>query len=365
MAEILHSMVPVMNSLGIDARWEVLEAEEEFFNTTKKIHNGLQGNFDIAFTDEDWSTYLKWNQYNAEILDLDSDIVLVHDPQPMAIPLFIKKSRAVWIWRCHIDLSAPNPSFWSKLASLLKYYSAVIVHSEEYVQREFLEKAFVSPPSIDPLSDKNRNLTREEIESIFSRFNVDPTRPTITKVARFDPWKDVFTAINVYRILRTRLPEIQLLLVSSMARDDPEGMIFYKRVKEYIKEGEAIHILTDEIGVRDLEVNAFQRGTTVGIHTAIREGFGLAVTEMLWKHVPVVARPVGGVKKQVINGATGFTAFSQDGIAEKVELLIKDETLRRKMGEAGHEHVRRNFVITKHVQRYLSLFADLLVGANS
>jgi len=358
-------MVPVMNSLGIETRWEVLEAEEEFFNITKKIHNGLQGNINLKLTEEEWNIYLKWNQYNAELLDLDADILLIHDPQPMALPLFVKQKRATWVWRCHIDLSSPNHLFWNKVASLLKHYNAVIVHSEEYVQPEFSSKAFVSPPSIDPLSEKNRELTRDEIEKVFSRFDVNIDRPTITKVARFDPWKDIFTSIDVYRELKGKIPNIQLLLISSMAKDDPEGMIFYNKVKDYIREGEAIYILTDEIGVKDLEVNAFQRGTTVGIHTAIREGFGLAVTEMLWKHVPVVARPVGGVKKQVINNVTGFTAFDKSEIAQKVELLLIDKNLRRKFGEAGHEHVRRNFVITKHVERYLSLFAYLLLGATS
>ncbi|ABL78987.1 glycosyltransferase [Thermofilum pendens] len=359
-AEILHSMVPVMSSLGIDARWEVLEAEDEFFQVTKKIHNGLQGNPSLVLTDEDWRTYLKWNQYNAEILDLDADVVLVHDPQPMALPMFKRGARGVWVWRCHIDISSPNASFWEKLSPFLGYYRGVIVHSEEYVKKEFEDRVLVSPPSIDPLSDKNRELGEKEVESVFKRFGVDPERPVITKVARFDPWKDVFSAVDVFREVKKEVPGAQLLLVSSMARDDPEGAVFYEKVLGYVKGEEGVHILTDAIGVRDLEVNAFQRGTTVGLHTAIREGFGLAVTEMLWKKVPVVARPVGGVKKQVVDGVTGFTAWSVQELAERVKALLADNQLRGRLGEAGREHVRRNFVITQHVKRYLSFFGELL-----
>ena len=358
-AEILHSMVPLMRSLGIDARWEVMEAEEEFFQVTKKIHNGLQGNTQIMLSEEEWRTYLKWNEYNAQILDLDADIVLVHDPQPMALPMYNRRE-SPWVWRCHIDISTPNLAFWSKIAGLLPYYSAVIVHSEDYVKPEFRGKEYVSPPSIDPLSDKNRELTEEEVRRVFSRFGVDTEKLTLTKVARFDPWKDVFSAVDVLRKVREKEPNVQLLLISSMARDDPEGIVFYEKVNSYVAGDPAVHILTDAIGVKDLEVNAFQRRTTVGIHTAVREGFGLAVTEMLWKKVPVVARPVGGVRKQVVEGITGLTGWSIDELAERVLLLLHDPKLRESLGSAGKEHVKRNFVITRHVQRYLTLFSKLL-----
>ncbi|MEM0093847.1 MAG: glycosyltransferase [Thermofilum sp.] len=358
-AEILHSMVPLMRSLGLDAYWEVLEAEDEFFQVTKKMHNGLQGDVRLSLSESDWRTYLRWNEYNAEILNLDADIVLVHDPQPMALPLF-RRGKGVWVWRCHIDIHAPNPNFWNRVSTLLPYYSAVIVHSEEYVKPEFADRAYVSPPSIDPLSDKNRELERSDVERVLSRFGVDPSKPTLAKVARFDPWKDVFAAIDVARTLKKSMPDVQLLLISSMARDDPEGALFYEKVLEYVAGDPSIHILTDAIGVRDLEVNAFQRATTVGLHTATREGFGLAVTEMLWKKVPVVARPVGGVKKQVLDGVTGLTAWSVEELAERALLLLKSEELRRKLGDAGREHVRQNFVITKHVGRYLTLFSSLL-----
>ncbi|AKG39296.1 glycosyl transferase family 1 [Infirmifilum uzonense] len=358
-AEILHSMVPLMKSLDIDARWEVIEAEDDFFNITKKIHNGLQGNLDISLTEEEWEVYLKWNRYNAEILDLDADFIIVHDPQPMALPSFAKKGKQHWIWRCHIDLTHPNPLFWRRLGPLVNQYDAVIVHSEEYIRDEFKDKAFVSPPSIDPLSDKNRELTGEEVVKVSERFNVDPEKPSITKVARFDPWKDIPAAIDVYKILKKKR-DLQLLIISMMARDDPEGLVFYEKVKEHVGQDEDIHILTDEMGVRDLEVNAFQRGSRVGIHTAIREGFGLVVSEMLWKRVPVVARPVGGVKIQVIHGVTGYTASTVQDLAQHVESLLENAGLRKSMGEAGREHVRRNFVITRHVYRYLSLLAKFL-----
>ncbi|MEZ0345537.1 MAG: glycosyltransferase [Infirmifilum sp.] len=362
-AEILHSMVPLMRSLGIDTEWQVLEAEPEFFQVTKKLHNALQGNYEIELTEEEKNIYFKWNRYNAEILDLDADVVLIHDPQPAALPLFRENRRGVWVWRCHIDISSPNDSVYRFIAQLLPLYKGVIVHSEDYVKPEFAEKVLISPPSIDPLSDKNRLLPREEATRIAEKFGVDESKPILAKVARFDPWKDVFSTVDVYRLLAKKYPGLQLLLISSMASDDPEGAVFYKKVLDYVKGDKGVFILTDERGVHDLEVNAFQTLTTVGLHTAIREGFGLAVTEFLWKKVPVVARPVGGVKKQVIDGVTGYTAWSVEDLAEKASQLLADPEARRRLGEAGRTRVLENFVITRHIQRYLEFFTRLLQGS--
>ncbi|QOJ79172.1 glycosyltransferase [Infirmifilum lucidum] len=359
-AEILHSVVPLMRSLGIDAEWQVLEAEQDFFQVTKKIHNALQGNRKLELTEEERRKYLEWNRYNAEILDLDADIVLIHDPQPMAIPFYARKRGRVWVWRCHIDLSSPNEKVYKFVSQFLPLYNGVIVHSEEYVKPEFENRVLISPPSIDPLSDKNKPLEPKLVESIAGKFGVDPAKPVLAKVARFDPWKDVFSAVDVYRIVAKRYPEAQLLLISSMARDDPEGTVFYRKVVEYVAGDRNVFILTDEQGVHDIEVNAFQRITTVGLHTAVKEGFGLAVTEFLWKNVPVVARPVGGVKKQVIENVTGLTGWSPEELSEKVLHLLRNPEDRARLGRAGREHVLENFVITRHTQRYLSFTYSLL-----
>ncbi len=358
-AEILSSMVPLMRSIGLKTDWEVIEAPNEFFNVTKLLHHGIQG-MKVELTDSMRKLYLRVNRENSEKLDLSRDIIVVHDPQPAAIRYF-REGRGRWVWRCHIDASSPYKPIWDFIGSFIRLYDAYIFHMEEYIQPDLNRgKAYVIKPSIDPLSNKNREISISEIENILAKYDIDPDRPIIIQVARFDPWKDPIGAIDVYRKVKEKIPGTQLLLISSMAHDDPEGWVYYEKTTRYAGNDYDIHFLTNLIGVGDIEVNAFQRAADVALQMSTREGFGLSVTEALWKGTPVVARGVGGIKVQVINGKTGFLVEDIRDATEKVILLLKNKDLRDRLGNAGKEHVRKNFLITRHLYDYLKLFFKLL-----
>lgn len=358
-AEILYSLVPLMNSIGIKAIWEVIEAPLEFFNVTKKIHNSLQG-ASIDLSKDEIELYLKVNENNAlNKLKLETTHIIVHDPQPLGIRKFLGNDRK-WIWRCHIDLSNPHRSTWNFISRLLRGYHASIYHLMEYVHPEAPTKIkYIMPPSIDPLSDKNRELSWSEIERILNKFGVDPEKPIIIQVARFDPWKDPIGAIDTYRIVKRKIPNVQLLLIASMAHDDPEGWIYFEKTIRHAGEDPNIYFLTNLVGVGAKEVNAFQRASTVALQLSIREGFGLAITEAMWKKKPVVARPSGGIKLQVIDGINGYLVQNIEDAAEKVIHLIKNKDLREKMGENAYRYVLENFIITRHLEKYLNLFKIL------
>jgi trehalose synthase len=357
-AEILYSLVPLMNSIGLKTTWEVIRGSEEFFRVTKKIHNALQG-ASIDLYEEEKRIYLETNKWNAEKeLVLDSDIIVIHDPQPLPIREYFSNSNdKKWVWRCHIDLSRPYKPVWLLISNLLRKYDASVFHLKEYIHPETPTRIkYVMPPSIDPLSDKNREIPWSFIERTLNRYGIDPEKPILLQVARFDPWKDPFAAIDVYRIVKREIPDTQLLLVTAMATDDPEGWDYFEKVARYAGMDNDIHILTNLKGVGSLEVNAFQRAATVVLQMSIREGFGLAVTEALWKKKPVIARPRGGIKLQVINGVTGYLVETVEEAAEKTLYLIKHPEKRRELGENGYKHVLKNFIITKHLERYLKLF---------
>ncbi len=356
-AELLHTLVPLMRDLGMDARWEVLKAPNEFFNVTKKFHNTLQG-AEIEITEDEWRLYEEVNEKNARVLDLDADILVVHDPQPAAILGFLKR-KVKSIWRCHIDLSTPNERIWRRFKKYLEGYDVFLFHLKEYFPEEFRERSIEFPPSIDPLSDKNRDLESEEMDRVVKRFDLDPSRPILTVVARFDPWKDLFSSIDVYRKVKREM-DVQLYIVSAMAHDDPEGWIFHEKVLRYACEDEDIRFLTNLIGVGSLEVNAIQRISTLGLHTATREGFGLVISEMMWKENPVVARPAGGVKIQIDDGVNGYLSWEVDEIAEKVLELLKDGKKRSDMGKRAKEKVRKEFLTTSHLERYIEVFKKLV-----
>ena len=358
-SEILHRLVPLMRDVGINAEWKVIKGDKEFFNVTKTFHNALQGK-EIELTDEMKKVYLQQNELNAKLLSLDYDYVVIHDPQPLAIITYSDERKGKWIWRCHIDLSKPNEEFFGFLAPFLAKYDAFIFSLKKYVKKP-LEDMNVSiiTPSIDPLSDKNKPLPESQILATLKRYDVDPNRPILTQVARFDPWKDPLGVIDAYRKVKKRMPEVQLLLITSMAPDDPEGWVYYERTARHAGEDYDIHLLTDIIGVGNLEVNAFQRATDVALLKSIREGFGMTVTEALWKEVPVVGGNVGGIPLQVIDGITGFLVNTVEEAAEKTLYLLRNPEEAKEMGKRGREHVLRNFLITKHLKDYLSLFVQL------
>jgi len=359
-AELLYSIVPLLNSIGIKTVWEVIEASREFFSITKKIHNALQG-AEVDLSNNEKQLYLNINRINAEKqLRLNTDIIIVHDPQPLALRKFLNDDHK-WVWRCHIDLSSPHKSMLKFISELLKGYDASIYHMEEYIHPDIpTPKKFTIPPSIDPLNDKNKELTYSEIVKILSKFDVDPEKPIIVQVARFDPWKDPIGAIDTYRLVKNKIPNVQLLLIANMAYDDPEGWIYLEKAIRHAGEDKNIYFLTNLIGVGPLEVNAFQRAANVAIQLSIKEGFGLAVAEALWKKTPVVARPSGGIKIQVIDGLTGYLVHSIEEAANKIIYLLKNPNTGRKLGENGHKLVKKNFIVTRHIENYIEMLKNLL-----
>jgi len=358
-AEMLHRIVPLMKDVGLEAEWKIIRGEKEFFDVTKSFHNALQG-METELTSDMKRTYIRYNELNASLLDLDYDYVVVHDPQPLALIDHQPKTRGKWIWRCHIDLSQPNQKFWSFLEPFLDNYSAYIFTAKEYVKSPLeTKKVALITPSIDPLSDKSKPLPENQILSVLERYNVDPENPLVNQVARFDPWKDPMGVIDTYREVKKKLPKLQLLLISSMATDDPEGWLYFERTARHAGEDSDIHLLTDLKGVGNLEVNAFQSASDVALLKSIREGFGLTVTESLWKEVPVVGGNVGGIPLQIIDGETGFLVNSVEEAAEKTLYLLEHPEEAKKMGKKGKEHVKENFLVTKHLKKYLELFLSL------
>ncbi len=355
-AEILHNLIPLMRDVGIDARWFVIDGTEEFFNVTKSFHNALQGNKELKLTENMKRVYLEVNKKNAGDVDLSTfDYVLVHDPQPAPLIGFYEK-RQPWIWRCHIDLSDPNQRFWEFLRGFIEKYDAYIFHMEDYLRKDLDPgRVVIMPPSIDPLSEKNVELKEDEVLTTLERFDVDPERPILTQVARFDPWKGVFDVIDVYRKVKEKIPDVQLLLVGVMAHDDPEGWIYFERTLRKIGEDYDVKVLTNLNGVHAREVNAFQRASDVILQMSIREGFGLTVTEAMWKGKPVIGRSVGGIKLQIVDGKTGFLVRGTAEAVEKALYLLRHPELAREMGVKAKERVRENFIITKHLERYIDL----------
>ena len=357
-AELLHSIIPLMKDLGLDVHWYVLSGTNPFFDATKAIHNALQG-APAGLTPEMESAYRKVNEANAADFHDDFDVVVIHDPQPAPLVNLVKH-KSPWIWRCHIDLTTPNRSVLRLLQPYLEKYDAAIFSATSYAPAEVrFRKLVVAPPAIDPLSPKNRDVSESERKAILSRFEFDPTRPVISQVGRFDPWKDPLGVIDAYRLVKRSLPEVQLLMIGSMAKDDPEGWLWFERTARHAGDDPDIHFLTDLRGVGALEVNVLQRETDVALAKSLREGFGLIVSESLWKGVPVVGGDVGGIRIQIENGQHGFLVSSVPDAAGRTVELLKDPTRRGEMGRAGREKVRREFLITRYLRDHLRLYANL------
>ncbi len=358
-AELLENLVPIMKDVGLDVHWEVIKGSVDFFNVTKKIHNALQG-MSLDLSDEDVRTYLEYNRMNSESTILNTDFVIIHDNQPAAMIQFLPAKNDRWIWRCHIDLSTPNLAVWNFLEPYVSRYDAAVFTSQKYVMPSLNgPKIFIRPPSIDPLSDKNKEISADEISEVLKKYGVNPEKPIITQVGRFDPWKDPLGVIDVYRLVKKEVPQVQLLLIAGMATDDPEGWIYFEKTARHADDDGDIHFLTDFKGVRDLEVNAFQRASQVILQMSTREGFGLSVTEALWKGIPVIGRNVGGIPLQVINGSNGYLVESVEEAAEKTLYLLNHKEEATQMGISGKEHVKSNFLIINDLKDYLRIFAQL------
>ena len=359
-AEINYTLVPLMQSAGLEVEWRIIRGADEFFDVTKTIHNGLQGN-PQGLTPEQQATYRRYSELNASEFSDDYDFVVVHDAQPAAMVDWHGGSPANWIWRCHIDLSTPNPQVLDFLLPSIKRYGATIFHRRDYVPDDAeLTTAFIWPPAIDPLAPKNMALSSEDAAYIVDQFGIDVSRPLLTQVSRFDPWKDPLGVIDAYRLVKEARPEIQLALVGSMAHDDPEGWDFYNQTVAYAANDPDIYILSNLNNVGSVEVNAFQVHSRAVIQKSIREGFGLTVSEALWKARPAVAGKVGGIVDQIRQGETGWLVSSSSECAEACLEILDDPGRARDVSLAGKEHVRRHFLTPRLLRDWLALFNRML-----
>lgn len=351
-AEILSRMVPFLNELGIDARWSVIKGDTEFFNITKKFHNALHGRKEM-FTEEEFEYFLEINRKNAEDLEFAEHIIFVHDPQPVAL---VKKRNEIgekWIWRCHIDISNPDETVWNFIKKYVEKYDATVFSAPNFAKMLAL-KMFLIYPSIDPLSNKNRELTEEQINAVIEKYGIDKKKPIILQVSRFDYLKDPVGVIKAFEMVRRTMP-CQLILAGGTATDDPESGKVLAEVQEIAKDNPDIHILLLPPD-SDIEINALQRIATVVVQKSIKEGFGLTVTEALWKGKPVVASAVGGILLQVKNKLTGLLCHSIEGAAYAIRTLLTNPEYAKWLGKNGHSHVKQNFLITRHLKDYLLLF---------
>src|SRR5207244_8040054 len=357
-AELLHSIIPLMKDLGLDVHWYVLSGTNPFFDATKAIHNALQG-APAGLTPDMESAYREVNEANAKGFQDDFDVVVIHDPQPAPLVDLIEH-KSPWIWRCHIDLTTPNRSVLRNLQPYLEKYDAAIFSAATYAPSDVkFRKLIVSPPAIDPLSPKNRDVSEGERKAILSRFEFDPARPVISQVGRFDPWKDPLGVIDAYRLVKQSIPAVQLLMIGSMAKDDPEGWLWFERTARHAGDDPDIHFLTDLRGVGALEVNVLQRETDVALAKSLREGFGLIVSESLWKGVPVVGGDVGRIRIQIKDGRHGYLVSSVRECAGRTVELLKDPTRRGEMGRAGREKVRSEVLITRYLRENLRLCENM------
>jgi trehalose synthase len=359
-AEINYTLIPLMRDAGLEVEWRVIWGQEEFFQVTKAIHNALQGD-PQGLTATQEAIFAEYNRRNADALDDGPwDYVVVHDPQPCGMIEHCHEVGEHWIWRCHIDLSTPNRSVLHFLAPWLARYEAAIFHRQEYVPAMAnLPTAYIWPPAIDPLAPKNMALSIEDARYIIGQFGIDVDRPLLTQVSRFDPWKDPLGVIDAYRIVHEEHPDVQLALVGSMAHDDPEGWDFYNRTVAYAGDDPDIFILSNLNNVGSVEVNAFQVLSAAVIQKSIREGFGLTVSEALWKARPVVAGRVGGILSQIQHGETGWLVDSPRACADACLEILADPDRARRMALAGKEYVRTHFLMPRLLRDWLALFSRL------
>jgi trehalose synthase len=360
-SEILYTLVPLMRDVGVDAHWHVIFGKEEFYNATKLLHNSLQG-AEETLSDEQWEIFDEINEINAEGLQGEWDVVIVHDPQPIGLLRGAKEKGGKWIWRCHIDLSTPNPAPIARLLPMIEEYDASVWHLEDYVPSGMgahREDVRICPPAIDPLSPKNMAFSPEDAAFVCRQFGIDVDRPLITQVSRFDPWKDPIGVIDAYRQVTEQIPEAQLAMVGSMATDDPEGMEYFQKTFEYAEGDEDIKILSNLNNVGAIEVNAFQSQSDICLQKSIREGFGLTVTEALWKGRPTVAGNVGGIPLQIEDGVGGFLVDSPSQCAERCLEILADPELGKRLGRRGKEHAREHFLTPRLLRDWLKLFGDL------
>ncbi|WP_254864440.1 glycosyltransferase [Halovivax gelatinilyticus] len=360
-AELLRSIVPVCVDLGVDTDWLVMDAEDDFYEVTKAMHNGLQGE-GPAFTDEMKATYRRETDRNGAELDEAYDLVVVHDPQPLGMLDRIEETMAdaPVVWRCHIDLTDPDDAYLSFVSDYTKRVDHAIFSRSAYVGEMDVPEPSVISPSIDPLAEKNRSLDPDAIAT--ERDRLDPLsfdRPVVAQVSRFDPWKDQFGTLEAYRRASEEIDGLQLALCGGMAGDDPEGLELYERVAGEAVDDPDVHVLTD---LTDRAVNVLQTEADVVVQKSIREGFGLVVSEALWKRTPVVGSDVGGIPLQIVDGQTGYLVAADDvaGAADRLVSLLEDDERRTAFGERARDHVRERFLLPRQLEELLSTFVSVL-----
>ncbi|BFI73199.1 glycosyl transferase family 1 [Nanoarchaeota archaeon] len=355
-ATILNRIVPLMKELGIETDWKIIRGDKEFFTVTKSFHNSLQNGFGNLPKDA-FQIYNRWQEINGEELDLDYDIIFVHDPQPLGLIKFKKGGK--WIWRCHIDISNPYQPVWSFLKKYVEQYDSIIVSSQIFGRDDINKPQYIVPPSIDPLSPRNKEIPEITIRRILYRYDVNPERPIILQVSRFDRAKDPIGVIKAYKIVKSSY-DVQLVYLGSPASDDPESEVVYEETVKVAGDDKDIKLLMLPPNSY-LEVNAFQRSATVVLQKSIKEGFGLTISEALWKEKPVIGGNTGGIPLQVINNVTGYLVNTPEEAAHYIMYLLKNKEIREKLGENGKEHVRKNFLITRELRDYL-IIANLILN---
>ena len=354
-AEILSRVVPLLNQLGVDVRWQIISGGPQFFKVTKRLHNALHGKAE-SISDDDFSLFLETTEQNLSQIDLSGDILFIHDPQPVA--LIAKKSDIgkKWIWRCHIDISHPDNRVWEFVKQFVVNYDAAVLSSPNFAQQLPIRQVF-APPSIDPLSDKSKELSAEAVNAALTKYGLDPDKPIILQVSRFDRLKDPLGVIKVFELVRKNFV-CQLVLAGGTASDDPESEEVLHEVRERAGGNPDIHILDIPAG-SDIDINALQRAATIIMQKSLREGFALTIAEALWKAKPVVASAVGGIPLQVRNKLTGLLCHSIEGAAYAVRQILANPDYGHWLGRNGKEHVRQHFLITREIKDYLLTFLTL------
>jgi trehalose synthase len=364
-AEILYTLIPLMSDAGLDVEWRILSAPPEFFTITKSFHNGLQGR-QVEITREVRDGYEVIAAANVEELQCVYDFVVIHDPQPLPMRHFAGAcEQTKWVWRCHIDTSTPDHGLYDYLLPFIDDYDAAIYTMPQYVPKGLSVPVVEMAPTIDPLAPKNMALSREDARYIVRQFGVDVGRPLILQVSRFDPWKDPLGVVDVYRIVKEQVPEAQLALLGSMASDDPEGWEYLEKVIDYVDEDPDVFILSNLDNVGSVEINAFQSYADVVLQKSTREGFGLTVTEALWKARPTIGGDVGGIPLQITDGVTGYLVDSVEQCAQRCLDVLREPERHREMALLGKEKVRHEFLTPRLLRDELRLFNRLLDGASS
>ncbi|MFC1592603.1 glycosyltransferase [Candidatus Omnitrophota bacterium] len=354
-AEMLLRLIPMFNDLGLKSRWEVITGTPLFYQTTKSFHNALQGQAQ-AISNEMYDEYIKVNQQNFEKIPLEADLAVIHDPQPAGF-ILKKPKTAKWLWRCHIDISRPQRKVWNFLRSYVSEYDGAIFSLPSFAQKLDIPQ-FLIYPSIDPLSEKNRELSSEEINNVVNKFGIPQDKPIILQVSRFDRFKDPIGVIEAYRLAK-KYNDCYLILAGGSATDDPEGLQVLNDVKQAAAVDKDIFLL-DLPPDANIEINALQRIATIILQKSTKEGFGLTVAEAMWKGKPVIGGAVGGIAVQIIYGQTGFTVNSIEGCANRIRFLLNNTEAITELGKRAKEYARRNFLITRHLCDYLALMAHLL-----